>query len=154
MNMKHCMAMAVCVALARYLCAGSFFPLPSTNAIVLNFDNEIPEAVRETIRLDFDRCLIPSVSEIELYHSDRDPTNRLWAGRRFNKRINGENMTFMVPDSYPMIGTEMYVKDGKKYISVAGTAWFTNLDHGRRLQPLQLMTMAQNIKPFCPVGLG
>ena len=77
MNMKHCMAMAVCVALARYLCAGSFFPLPSTNAIVLNFDNEIPEAVRETIRLDFDRCLIPSVSEIELYHSDHDPTNRL-----------------------------------------------------------------------------
>jgi hypothetical protein len=77
MNMKHCMAMAVCVALARYLYAGSFFPLPSTNAIVLNFDNEIPEAVRETIRLDFDRCLIPSVSEIELYHSDHDPTNRL-----------------------------------------------------------------------------
>ena len=77
MNMKHCMAMAVCVALARYLYAGSFFPLPSTNAIVLNFDNEIPEAVRETIRLDFDRCLIPSVSEIELYHSGHDPTNRL-----------------------------------------------------------------------------
>ncbi len=75
--MKHYMAMAVCVALARYMYAGSFFPLPSTNAIVLNFDNEIPEAVRETIRLDFDRCLLPSVSEIELYHSDRDPTNRM-----------------------------------------------------------------------------
>ena len=72
--------------------------------------------------------------------------NKLWAGTRFNKRINGENMTFMVPDSYPMVGTEMYVKDGKKYISVAGTAWFTNLEHGRRHQPLQLMTMAQNIK--------
>jgi len=72
--------------------------------------------------------------------------NRIWAGSRFNKRINGENMTFMVPDGYPMVGTEMYVKDGKKYISVAGTAWFTNLEHGRRHQPLQLMTMAQNIK--------
>ena len=72
--------------------------------------------------------------------------NRLWAGTRFNKRINGENMTFMVPDCYPMVGTEMYIKDGKKYISVAGTAWFTNLEHGRRHQPLQLMTMAQNIK--------
>lgn len=73
-------------------------------------------------------------------------SNRLWAGTRFNKRINGDNMTFMVPDSYPMVGTEMYIKDGKKYISVAGTAWFTNLEHGRRHRPLQLMTMAQNIK--------
>lgn len=77
MNMKRCMAITVCVSLARHLYAGSFFPLPSTNAIVLNFDSGIPAAVRETIREDFNRCLIPSVSEIELYHSDRDPTNRL-----------------------------------------------------------------------------
>lgn len=77
MNMKRCMAMAVCVTLTRYLYAGSFVPLPSTNAIVLNFNNGIPEAVRETIREDFDRCLLPSVSDIELYHFDRDPTNRL-----------------------------------------------------------------------------
>ena len=77
MNMKRCLVITVCVSLARYLYAGSFFPLPSTNAIVLNFNNGIPEAVRETIRKDFDRCLLPSVSEIELYHSDRDPTNRL-----------------------------------------------------------------------------
>ena len=72
--------------------------------------------------------------------------NKIWAGTRFNKRVNGENMTFMVPDSYPMTGTEIYEKDGKKYVSVAGTAWFTNIDHGRRHQPLQLMTMKDNIK--------
>ena len=72
--------------------------------------------------------------------------NKFWTGTRFNKRVNGENMTFLVPDSYPMKGTELYEKDGKKYISVAGTGWFTNLEHGRRHQPLRLMTMAENIK--------
>ena len=73
-------------------------------------------------------------------------SNRLWTGTRFNKRVNGKNMTFMVPDDYPMRGTEMYEESGKKFISVAGTGWFTNLEHGRRHQPLQLMTMADNIK--------
>ena len=73
--------------------------------------------------------------------------NKMWLGNRFNRRINGKNMTFGVPDNYPMIGTEVEIgKDGKKYIAVAGTGWFTNLEHGRRHQPLQLMTMADNIK--------
>ena len=31
---------------------------------------------------------------------------------------------------------------------VSGIQWFTNIDHGRRHEPLQLMTMADNIK-FC-----
>ena len=31
-------------------------------------------------------------------------------------------------------------------IRVPGVRWFTNLEHGRRHQPLQLMTMADNIK--------
>jgi len=73
--------------------------------------------------------------------------NKIWLGNRFNQRVNGKNMTFGVPDNYPMTGTETeYGEDGKKYISVAGTGWFTNLDHGRRHQPLQLMTMADNLK--------
>ncbi len=73
--------------------------------------------------------------------------NKMWLGNRFNQRINGKNMTFGVPDSYSMTGTETeYGKDGKKYISVAGTGWFTNLEHGRRHRFLGLMTMAENIK--------
>ena len=31
-------------------------------------------------------------------------------------------------------------------IRVPGVRWFTNLEHGRRHQPLQLMTVADNIK--------
>ncbi|MBQ2574313.1 MAG: adenine-specific methyltransferase EcoRI family protein [Bacteroidales bacterium] len=73
--------------------------------------------------------------------------NKMWVGCRFNKRENGKNMTFSVPDFYPMKGTELYIdENGKKFISVAGTGWFTNLDHGRRHQPLSLMTMEDNIK--------
>lgn len=73
--------------------------------------------------------------------------NKMWIGKRFNERINGLNMTFAVPDSYPLTGTENFISaDGKKYISVAGTGWFTNIEHGRRHQPLSLMTMDDNIK--------
>ena len=36
--------------------------------------------------------------------------------------------------------------EGNKYIRVKGVRWFTNIDHGRRHEPLQLMTMADNLK--------
>ncbi len=73
--------------------------------------------------------------------------NKMWTGIRFNKRLNGKNMTFLVPDDYHMGGTEVELNsDGKKMISVAGTGWFTNLEHGRRHQSLPLMTMADNLK--------
>jgi hypothetical protein len=74
-------------------------------------------------------------------------TNKIWLGNRFNQRVNGKNMTFNVPDSYTLSGTEVEISsDGKKMISVAGTGWFTNIDHGKRHQTLPLMTMEDNIK--------
>ena len=74
-------------------------------------------------------------------------SNKIWTGNRFNERVNGKNMTFFVPDYYEMTGTELYIDDnGNKFISVAGTGWFTNLEHGRRHAPLKLMTMAENFK--------
>lgn len=73
--------------------------------------------------------------------------NKMWTGSRFNKRLNGKNMTFFVPDAYNLSGTEVELSnEGKKMISVAGTGWFTNIDHGIRHQFLPLMTMADNIK--------
>jgi hypothetical protein len=73
--------------------------------------------------------------------------NKMWTGSRFNKRLNGKNMTFEVPDDYNLSGTEVEVNnEGKKLISVAGTGWFTNIDHGIRHLPLSLMTMEDNIK--------
>ena len=73
--------------------------------------------------------------------------NKMWTGSRFNKRLNGKNMTFVVPDDYALSGTEVEMSaEGKKMVSVAGTGWFTNLDHGIRHQFLPLMSMADNIK--------
>ena len=37
-------------------------------------------------------------------------------------------------------------KNGEKVNRVPGVCWFTNIDHGRRHQPLPLMTMADNLK--------
>lgn len=95
------------------------------------------------------KCLIIGnvncISYKEVFPLIKD--NLLWTGCRFNERVNGKIMTFRVPDSYPMEGTEVETdKEGNKYISVAGTGWFTNLDHGRRHQPIPLMTMADNLK--------
>jgi hypothetical protein len=35
---------------------------------------------------------------------------------------------------------------GQKYIRVKGVRWFTNIDHGRRHEPLALMTQGDNIR--------
>lgn len=73
--------------------------------------------------------------------------NKLWTGYRFNQRVNGKNMTFYVPDEYKLKGTEVEVSEkGRKMISVAGTGWYTNLEHGRRHERLPLMSLQDNIK--------
>lgn len=66
--------------------------------------------------------------------------NKMWLGGGLN---DGRNIWYQIPDDY-----EFYQKleDGKKYAFVAGTIWFTNLDHGKRHRPLSLMTEADNIK--------
>jgi hypothetical protein len=69
--------------------------------------------------------------------------NRLWLG----PTISSGDREFRVPDSYPLNAAGFRVgDDGKKYIRVKGVRWFTNIDHGRRHQPLQLMTESDNIK--------
>lgn len=39
-----------------------------------------------------------------------------------------------------------FFQDGKFLWRVNGVRWYTNIDHGRRHEPLRLMTMAENIK--------
>ena len=106
------------------------------------------EFVAWIMEADKDFLLIGNINAIsyrEIFPLIRD--NKMWTGNRFNQRIDGKNMTFLVPNSYEMKGTELYIdNNGKKFISVAGTGWFTNLEHGRRHQPLKLMTMEDNLK--------
>jgi hypothetical protein len=66
--------------------------------------------------------------------------NKVWLGAGKN---DGRNIWYQIPDNYVSFQKE---EDGKKYAFVAGTIWFTNLDHGRRHQPLPLMTEEEVIK--------
>ena len=70
--------------------------------------------------------------------------DKIWLGvTNFNT-----GMYFKVPTDF--IYTETYKfeqeRNGEKVNRVPGVCWFTNLDHGRRHQPLPLMTMADNLK--------
>lgn len=72
--------------------------------------------------------------------------NKLWLGATGN----GSDMVFAVPK-----GTQVDEKDRQKaarlgyvgdYTRLGNSCWFTNLDHGRRHQPLKLMSMADNLR--------
>ena len=74
--------------LALSLSAADFVALPSTNAISLKFDNNIPESIANSIRADFQYCLAPSIAEASLYRFDDTQTNvfslaGFWAPYRF-----------------------------------------------------------------------
>ena len=67
--------------------------------------------------------------------------NRLWLGcTNFNV-----GMFFEVPDDWEKFH-HIDEETGKKIARVSTSCWYTNLDHGRRHQPLKLMTMADNLK--------
>ena len=71
-------------------------------------------------------------------------TNHLWLGvSHFNT-----GMYFGVPEGFGYSTTYEFDRewDGKPVARVAGICWFTNIDHGRRHEPLQLMTIADNTK--------
>lgn len=72
--------------------------------------------------------------------------NLLWIGAT----NNGKDMVFEVPE-----GADVDPKDREKaaklgyvgnYTRLGNACWYTNINHGRRHQPMNLMTMADNIK--------
>lgn len=69
--------------------------------------------------------------------------NKIWLGTGMGRWISG----FIVPETYELYGTEARIdEDGNRIVATNNCLWFTNLDHGKRHQPLPLMTMADNIK--------
>ena len=69
--------------------------------------------------------------------------NKAWYG----PSINSGDREFGVPDEYPLTAAGWRIdNNGRKYIRVKGVRWFTNIDHGRRHQPLSLMSMDDNLK--------
>jgi hypothetical protein len=70
--------------------------------------------------------------------------NKMWLGvTGFN-----EGMYFKVPDGFVYANTYKFERErnGEKVNRVPGVCWFSNLEHGRRHQPLPLMTMQDNLK--------
>ena len=69
--------------------------------------------------------------------------NVLWLGYS----IHSGDRKFTVPDDYPLEASGCGVdENGQKFIRVKGVRWFTNLDHGKRHEPLLLDTAAHNLK--------
>lgn len=70
--------------------------------------------------------------------------NILWLGAtNFNK-----GMYFYVPDDFEYKKSYHFERemDGRKVSRVSGVCWFTNIEHGRRHEPMQLMTMEDNLR--------
>jgi hypothetical protein len=76
--------------------------------------------------------------------------NELWKGAT----ANSTDMVFGVPKGAKVSDADRlkaeqlgYPSDGERdYTRLGNSCWFTNIDHGRRHEPLQLMTKAENIK--------
>lgn len=64
--------------------------------------------------------------------------NKIWLGKGFT---GGAGHFISLYEDYATAGDH---KEGM--IRVSGVVWFTNIEHGRRHQPLKLMTMADNLK--------
>lgn len=70
--------------------------------------------------------------------------NKMWIGAtNFNT-----GMYFTVPDGFEYASTYKFEREqnGKPVNRVPGVCWYTNIDHGRRHQPISLMTQEQNLK--------
>jgi hypothetical protein len=69
--------------------------------------------------------------------------NKIWFGTGMGRWISG----FIVPESYELYETKARIDgEGNRIIAINNCLWLTNLDHGKKCQPLSLMTMSDNIK--------
>lgn len=90
-------------------------------------------------------AIIGSVNAItykETFPLIRD--NKMWLGAtNFNT-----GMYFRVPDNFVYALSYKFEReqDGVKVNRVPGVCWFTNVDHGRRHEPLKLMSMDDNLR--------
>ena len=96
---------------------------------------------------DYDKKFVIISSKNSITYKEIFPlikANRMWVGTSsFNQDmlfISPENID---PTKKPKSATRTV--DGVVYLR-SPSIWFTNLDHGRRHQPLPLMTMKENLK--------
>ena len=79
-----------------------------------------------------------AVTYKEIFPSIKD--NKMWPGTAFNK-----TMEFAVPADYYAAKDAELDKYGNRLVKVPAISWFTNIEHGRRHEFLELMTMEDNL---------
>ncbi len=89
---------------------------------------------------------INAISYKEVFPLIKD--NKIWMGSSY---FNGGAAYFIADQTLydpAKMSSEKnaFLQDGKFLWRVNGVRWFTNIDHGRRHEPLKLMTMAENFK--------
>ena len=72
--------------------------------------------------------------------------NRLWLGATASPRGDGSSESPTATRWRAQRSSHRLERLATGSLPVKGVRWFTNIDHGRRHEPLQLMTMADNIK--------
>jgi hypothetical protein len=85
---------------------------------------------------------VNAITYKEIFPLIRD--NSVWIGAtHFNT-----GMYFAVPEGFEYASTYKFERErnGVRVARVPGVCWFANIEHGRRHEPLQLMTTADNIK--------
>ena len=82
---------------------------------------------------------INSVTCREIFPLIRE--NKMWIGATMTG--SGQHW-FRIPDWYD--NGLIKIIDGQRFATIGGASWYTNIDHGKRHQPMQLMSMADNIK--------
>lgn len=68
--------------------------------------------------------------------------NKAWLGNGMGRWISG----FIVPENYDLYGTEARIEDGKRIVSTNNCLWLTNIENGKRHQPIPLMSKSDNLK--------
>lgn len=102
------------------------------------------EFIRQLVEYDKKFLIIGNINSIsyrEVFSLIKE--NKVWLGTGMGRWISG----FIVPESYELYGSEARIDDdGNRIVATNNCLWLTNLDHGKRYQPLPLMTMDDNIK--------
>lgn len=95
------------------------------------------EYLAQLMKYEKNFLIIGNVNAItykEVFPLIRD--NKLWLG----PSISSGDRKFNVPDDYPLYAAGCGIDpDGRRFIRVKGVRWFTNLDHNKRHEELDLV---------------
>lgn len=101
---------------------------------------------------DFVAWLIEGEIQFSIIGSGNAPTtkeifplimnNKLWVGKGFHRG----DAYFQIPDAARTSYASGVYDEDTKTVHFRNITWFTNIEHGRRHEPLELMTAEDNIK--------